>query len=173
MEQELCICQASESFGLTEIGNIIIAFLTLALAYYVFVYQKQQDAKNIRLQWFKELIMQPKLQSIYNFYDNIFGIKQYFNCSDLSEEEKIIIIDFIKREQFNLRKSFVDILQLTAPLLHQEVQSNLDRLIDGLTTTIDNDELKLNNPNTYNREIEQKIEQSYNNLFASIFKHKG
>ena len=50
---------------------------------------------------------------------------------------------------------------------------NLDNLIDSLTIAIDNDELKLNNENTFKKEIESKIQNSHTKLLALIYNFKG
>ncbi len=169
------ICCAN-NWGLSEYGdiaNIIIAGLTLFLGYYVLVYQKKQDDSNVKLQWLKELIIQPKLNEVYTFYNNIGTVKNKIDSNSLTDNQKIELIDFIKREHSILRKSFINVLQMVTPQLYLDLYNNLDNLIDGLTRVIDNDELKLNNEQTYNREIASKIEDSYNKFFASIFNHKG
>ena len=133
----LCCNEPVQSFQFSDFIDIIIAILTFVLAFYVFVYQKKQDLKNTKLEWFKELIIQPKLETIYLFYDNIGSLKSKINSSDLTDEQKIKLIEFIKLEHSTLRKSFVDLLQFTTPELFQEIRNNLDNLIDSLTIAID------------------------------------
>ena len=185
-----CNCgslQYNSGFSISDIAdicNIFITFLTFALAYYVFVYQKAKDNKDIlraaeltkktnKLQWFKELIIQPKINEVYIFYDQIRNLKNRINSNDLSDDQKIDLINFIKNEQSKLRKSFVDTLQLITPELFENISNNLDSLTDALTIAISNDELKLSNPKTYEKEIGSKIQYSYNKFFAIIFEYEG
>lgn len=167
-----------------SISDIIIASLTLILAFYVFIYQRNQDSKNkieleksqnqnIRLQWFKEIIIQPRIQNVFNFYENISGIKDKIRSNELSEVDKIEILNYIKKEQSELRKSFLELIQSIDITLYNNFMSNVDNLTDNLTVAISNDELKLNHENTYNREIASKIKNSYNQFLSSIFNYSG
>lgn len=169
---------------LGSISNIIIAFLTLILGFYVFVYQRNKDnksdeeteinrRKNIKLQWFKEIIIQPKIDLVFAFYDQINSIKGKINGNELNENEKIEIINFIKKEQSELRKSFLDLVQHINNELHSELSINVDELTDKLTDVISNDEFKLKNEFTYNREIKTKIEYSYSKFLSKIFNYCG
>lgn len=169
---------------LSNLSNIIIAFLTLILGFYVFVYQKNKDnksdeeteinrRKNIKLQWFKEIIIQPKIDLVFKFYDHINSIKNKINGNDLNDEEKIEIINFIKKEQSELRKSFLDLVQHINNELHSELSLNVDKLTDNITDVISNDEFKLKNEVTYNREIKSKIEYSYSEFLSKIFNYCG
>lgn len=157
----------------TEIVNVFIALLTLILAYYVFVHQKKQNIKAAKLQWFKELIINPKFHYVDEFFREVSNIKGYFNNSDLTENEKDKVVDHLKRAYSTFNLSFLDTLFAVAPELYKDTGGNIDDLIDGMSKTIYNDELKLNNETTYKREIENKIKSSYNNFLNSIFSYKG
>lgn len=184
----ILICPEKASWinleSLSNLSNVIIAFLTLVLAFYVFVYQRNKDnksdeeteinrRKNIKLQWFKEIIIQPKIDLVFNFYDQINSVKNKINGNELNEDEKIEIINFIKKEQSILRKSFLDLVQHINNELHTDLSQNLDELTDNLTNVISNDELKLKNEVTYNREIRSRIEYSYSEFLAKIFNYCG
>lgn len=176
------IYSSIETIG--SISNIIIASLTLILAFYVFIYQRTQDNnnkikleksqnQNIRLQWFKEIIIQPRIQYVFNFYENISGIKDKIRSNELSEKDKIEILNYIKKEQSELRQSFLELIQSIDITLYNDFMLNVDNLTDNLTITISNDELKLNHEITYNREIESKIKSSYNQFLSNIFNYSG
>jgi hypothetical protein len=167
-----------------SIASIIIASLTLVLGWYVFVYQREKDNENkietqqlhrtnIKLQWFKEIIIQPKLQLLFDFYESLQGLKSMLNKSDLNEDEKIEIINFIKLEQSKLRKGFLDLIQHVDLELHKNMAINIDSLTDHLTNCVSNDEFKLNNIKTYEREINSKILTSYNDVLSKIFNYCG
>lgn len=169
---------------ISGVTNIIIAILTLLLAFYIFIYQKRQDnrneievqrqsEKNIKLGWFKEIIIQPRIQSVFDFYENINCIREKIDSNDLNEDEKIRIINYIKEQQSILRKSFLDLIQCINANLYNEFKSNIDELTDKLTIAISNDELKLNNERTYNREIHYHIQISYNDFLSKIFNYCG
>jgi hypothetical protein len=51
--------------------------------------------------------------------------------------------------------------------------NNVDNLTDIITNAIGDDELKLCNENTYNREIGTYLEESYSFVLKKIFEYKG
>ncbi len=159
--------------NLEKISNIIIAFLTLILAFYVFVYQKRKDKSDRRVQWLKDLIIEPKLNEVAAFYDLISTLKSEIKSNDLDEDEKVRIIGKIKKGASDFRKSFLASLQYLAPVLHKNIQDDLDKLTDDLTNAISNDELKLCNAKTYEREIAEKIQNSHSFVLKQIFEYNG
>lgn len=182
-----CCCYIKEAWSISDyadLSSIIIAVVNLSLAYYIFVYQRKKDKndknetitlqeQNIRLQWFKELIVQPHLNNIYSFYTQLHSIESKFTASALTEEQKIDIINFIKEEHSKLRKSFGDLLLGVNPILANEVKINLDNLIDSITNIIFNDGLNLNHKPTFAKEIGTLITYSRNDLISKIYQYKG
>lgn len=186
MTMVLC-CHNGTAFSLSDISDlsqIIIAIANLFLAGYVIIYQIRKDRKtdnetarineqNIKLQWFKELIVQPNMDTIALFYSNLHTIKDKINSNDLKIAEKEDINNFVKAELVKLRKSFVDVLQLVDKKFADQLLKNLDELIDGITNAIFDDELKLKNPSVYEKNIGSKISYSKNNLISQLYNYKG
>jgi hypothetical protein len=167
-----------------SLANIIIALLTFILGWYVFIYQREKDnenkietqqlhRKNIKLQWFKEIIIQPKIQLMFDFFEALQALKTMLNKSDIDENEKIEIINYIKLEQSKLRKGFLDLIQNVDVELYNMLAINIDSLTDHLTNCVSNDEYKLNNIKTYEREINSQILASYNDVLSKIFNYCG
>ena len=165
----------------SDIAQIIIAIANLFLAAYVIFYQIRKDKKtdhetarlneqNIKLQWFKELIVQPNMDNIRMFYANLHTIKDKINSTDLSVEQKEDINNFVKAELAMFRKSFIDVLQLVDKKF---ADKNMDELVDDITNAIFNDELKLNKPAVYEKNIGSKISYSKNNLISQLYNYKG
>lgn len=169
---------------IADISQVVIAAANLFLASYILFYQIKKDRKtdnetaklneqNIKLQWFKELIVQPNMDVIAIFYANLHTIKDKINSNDLTIEEKEDINNFVKAELVKLRKSFVDVLQLVDKKFSDQLLSNLDELVDGITNAIFNDELKLKIPSVYEKNIGSKISYSKNNLISQLYNYKG
>lgn len=169
---------------ISDISNIVIALLTFVLAFYVFIYQKNNNTKSskaveemrkktIKIEWFKEIIVQPKINNVFTYYEKISSIKNRFTSSDINEEELVEIINYLKKEQSILRKSFLDLIQNINTSLYVTLTENLDNLTGELSTTISNNELKLNNDITYEREINVKIRDSYSQFLSSIINYCG
>jgi hypothetical protein len=168
----------------SDVSQVFIAVANLFLAGYVLIYQIRKDKKadsataklneqNIKLQWFKELIVQPNMKSIELFYSNLHTIKDKINSNDLSIEEKEDINNFVKLELSIFRKSFLDVLQLIDKHFSDQLLVNLDELIDGITNAIFDDELKLKITSVYEKNIGSKISYSKNNLIAQLYNYKG
>lgn len=180
-------CVNSSQLSLSDISDLsqaCIALIGLFFAGYVIFFEitkhkkdAQQTAllheQNIKLQWFKELIVQPNMIHIQSFYDNLLTLKDKIKSNDLTIVEKETINDFVKSELSTFRKSFVDLLFTIDSSFSDKIMENLDNLIDGITEAIFNDELKLKNENVYEKYIGSKISYSKNNLISLIFNYKG
>ena len=100
-------------------------------------------------------------------------MKEKIKTSDLNEDQKIKLINFIKAEQSNLRKEFLDLIQFISPELYDNLTSTLDKLTDSLTESISDDELKLNNAKTYDRVVTKKVQSSYSIFLSFIYNYDG
>ena len=181
------IIQPKPSFGINEIGSIansVMALLTFVLAYYIFVYQRKKDKKDeiktlliqkqtIKLQWFKNIIIEPKIENVFLFYDNIRELKNKINSNELSDDDKMDLLRYIKNEHSIFRKSFLELLRFISPNLFATLYQNISELIDELTNVISDDELKLNNSKTYEREVTTRIQMSYDGFLTQIFNYNG
>lgn len=183
-----------EPLTISDIANILIACANVLLAGYVFVYQKNKDKEdkirqkekdqadkldvlkiqeqNIRLLWFKELIVQPHLAGIIAFYKNMHSLEGKLSKTN-TDETKHEISEFIKHECSSLRRSFIDILRTVDPKLHTEIQNNIDTLLDHITNKLFDPGLNLNDRPTYEREVGTKISYSHNDLIAQLYSYKG
>lgn len=176
-----------KTFTLSDIADwaqVIIALVNLFLAGYLIVYQIGKDKKidndtaklneqSIKLQWFKELIVQPNMAGIMKFYSNLHTINSKIKSNDLTDSEKQDINEFVKAELSKLRKSFVDVLFLIDKPFAQQLMANLDELVDGITNVIFNDELKLKNPQVYEKNIGSKISASKNKVISQLYNYRG
>lgn len=180
----LCLNNLLNLTELSELSQVFIAIVNLFLAGYVVFYQIRKDKKadnetaklneqNIKLQWFKELIVQPNMEIISLFYSNLHTIKDKINSNDLLIEEKEDINNFVKGELAKLRKSFLDVLQLVDKKFSDQLLSNLDELVDDITNSIFNDELKLKIEAVYEKNVGSKISYSKNNLISQLYNYKG
>ncbi len=167
-----------------DVSQIVIAIATLFLAAYIFIYQRERDKKsdhstallneqNIRLQWFKELVIQPNVERINRFYDQLHTVKEMISSDNMQDTEKQNISAFIKKESADLRKAFIDLLLQLNPELGNKVMTNIDELIDGLIEAIFNDDLKLTRPTVFDKHVSSKIAYSKNSLIGLLFNYKG
>jgi len=168
----------------SDLSQIIIAVANLFLAGYVLLYQIRKDKRteldaahsneqNIKLQWIKELIVQPNIPFINHFYERLHSIKEKITTDNLTTEERETINNMIKQELSLFRKTFIDVLLQIDKAFAFQVLKNLDQLIDDITEAIFNDELKLSKLPVYEKHIGSKIAYSKNNLIALLYNYKG
>ncbi len=183
----LCCNSYSTNLSLadfSDIAQVVIAAINLFLAAYIIFYQVKKDRKsdndiarlneqNIKLQWFKELIVQPNIDIIDTFYENLTSIKDKISSNDLTIKERESINEFAKYELSKIRKSFVDVLLHVDKPFADKVLANLDELVDGITNSIFEEELKLKLPSVYDKSIGSKISYSKNKLLALLYNYKG
>jgi len=167
-----------------DLAQVVIAIANILLAVYIFTYQRSKDQlseknnailneQNIKLQWFKELIIQPNIAFINSFYEELHTLQQKIVSDTLTEEEILALNRFINDCASNLRKSFLDSILNIDKNLYKKAKENIDNLVTELTMSISNDEYKLTNNKTYEKVISSKIYYSKNNLLALIFNYKG
>ncbi len=165
-------------------ANVALAVLALVTCGYQIVQDRKREKEtaklhkqNIQLQWFKELIIQPNLSVIKDFYINMYSLqttmKQYPN--NLSDGQKKLLIKFVADNYATLRRSFVNILFSADATLSIEIKKNLVALVDNIITTIPKHSqiLNLNNSKIYREHIESKIISSHQNLISLLFKYEG
>jgi len=169
---------------ISEIANIIIAFFNLLFAGYIVFYQIRKDRKdkkdesiqqerNIKLQWFKELIISPNIPNIYHFYQNLEILVGAILVKDLSEQRRIEISDSIKKEASQFRKSFYDSLNVVNTTLHTNAKYNMDTLIDSIVNKIFDSNLNLNDQVLFDKEIGNLIINSKNGLIQLFYTYTG
>jgi hypothetical protein len=113
------------------------------------------------------------MRDINSFYNNLNTIRDRITTNDLTNDQKEDINNFVKQELSTLRKSFVDVLLLVDKKFSDKLLANLDELVDGITNSIFDDELKLNLESVYEKSIGQRIAYSKNNLIAQLYNYKG
>ena len=168
----------------SNVAQVVIALVNIFLAYYIIKYQRNKDTESerravelqdqsIKLQWFKELIIQPNLDTINSFFSKLHNLKVEFEHGALSDELKEQLNNKIKLEQSNLRKSFVELLSSVDKNLGTCTKSNLDNLIDHATEVLFNPEILISSPADFDKYIGSKISESRNELFLIIYNYKG
>src|SRR6478735_3495648 len=92
-----CSCQETDLLErVSQISNIIFAAATLALTFYVFVYQREKDKHNNKLQWFKDLIIDPHKEYIHKFFSEFIEDAVHLKDYQLTDTIKISVIDSLK-----------------------------------------------------------------------------
>lgn len=193
-------CQCPPDTGsflsdLADWANVFIALMAFGFSIYTFREQRRKDRENeaaqrekdreakleaerlqsvnIRLQWYKDAVIEPNLPKIRRFFEELYALQGQIKTPDLSEDLKISIIDSIKISTKNLKKSYLDSLLPISQIHYEKSRNLLDSLETILIKAIDNDELKLSNLKVYEKEINKPINETYMKLFDLIYGYRG
>lgn len=167
---------------IADIADIITGLFTAGFAFYIFRHQWRKDEadkkeaillneETIRLQWFKELIIQPHLVDIKLFYSALHSLEGKLSIDSYFRKENIC--DFIKEEGAKFRKSFIDSLLAVDHTLYNGVKEKTDELIDIITFEICNSGKEFHQKEIFEREIGSRIVQSRKDLINKIYNFKG
>lgn len=169
----------------SDVAQVFIAAVNIALAVYIFIYQRNQSSRseattaqlneqNIKLQWFKDLIVQPNLHFLYFFYSNLeTGLRQGISSDNLSEAEIMALNRFIKDEAKAFRISFTDSILQVNRELYDRIKTNVDELVSEMTKALSDDEHKLTNSKTFDKVLGDPIRYSRNSVLAILYSYKG
>lgn len=153
-------------FGAALCNLFIAAFL------YRFTRKKNNSDRNIK--WFQELVYTPNKEIISAFFKNLYEFKNLIpSNADLSEEESITLINKLKEFRQSFFYDFVDLIKFIDLPTHKNIKSSVDDLIDQISISLTNDELKWNNPKTTQKEITQKVSHYRNLIISALFNYKG
>jgi hypothetical protein len=182
-----CCCLYPEKSTLdiiSAIAPIATALASFALAWYIFVYQRRKDNKelasrnhethrNIRLQWFRETIISPNIKEIYHFFDEMHRLTENFSKKELPFDDKVNLLGVIKKKCYDFRKDFIELIEAVDTNFYQKGLDIIDHLLDTLTANVYDDKIKLYEGNAFNEYIERPINQAKNSLFKTLFSYEG
>lgn len=168
----------------SDVANVIIALLSLCFGVYIFYHQKikadseeqksdQLLQESIKLQWFKEIIIQPNLGKLYGYFSSLYLLRSKISTLGLNDESRVELIKFIKEESADFRKTFISTLHIASPALNRDAQSIIDTLSDSITNILDDEDINLMDSKTFDDEIGDLIQRARNSFVGLIFNFKG
>lgn len=137
--------------------------------------KKEDDVKerDLRISWFKSLILDYNLEHFHNFFQEIDKESQKLKPKKLPDKAKQVINEAIKDQQSFLRKNFVDMLLAVDDELYNSTLKELDKLTDHLTEVIFDSGINLTHAPKFEEEISQKISETKTNILKLFFGYKG
>lgn len=160
----------------------ILTILGLALTYYLFWRQLKENRKdgrkNIRDTWLLEVIIEPNMEQINQFYtDCISGVEedlkklsvQYSNTtakeltSNLAQRKR-----FYKDSKKDSLDHFQSLIRATEPKLANEIDGTLDSLIDDITKLLDGYEGYTETSKVVKKTLLQNKQKFIATLYGSI-----
>lgn len=182
LNYSILLCLSDIDFG--ELAQIIIAIANVLIVGYIFVYTKSKDRgdanrtltiqeQNIRILWFKDLIVSPNLVLLNGFFEEIMSATADLRMTGLTDSEKIIISSKLKKSLSSFRLSFVQLLGIADQKIESSAIDNLDNLVDELCIVIFDLGVNLSHQPTFYREISRRIADAKYNLVKIIYNFKG
>jgi hypothetical protein len=170
-----CCCQNDSDIIslIADIADIFVAVCTLGLAIYVFGYERAKHRRDARLQWFKELIIEPNKSVLYGFFSEIQKSTQGFKSYQLIDTTKLQILEDIKDKCSRFRKDFIILLRPGDEALEQDIQKNVDDMLDTITRNIFDANFNLNSDAEFNIHIDSVIAKTKLFVFSRIFTFEG
>ncbi len=164
---------------IADIAGVVEAFVALfnlGLVIYFFVNERRKSQKqednNIKLQWFKELIVLPNLEKIYGFYNKVISHANLLSNSTITEESKSSLIESIKIEQTSFRRSTIELIRIVDPEMAKRIINSLDSMTDGITEKVFDEGINLSHKPTYEKEILARIYLSREEFLKEIYNFK-
>lgn len=159
---------------LAPILSFAAALSNLLLALTAFRFSRRKNETDRNIKWFQELVYTPNKELIKSYFDALYSIKEKIpNNADLTEDESINLIDFVKEQRSLIMSGFVDVIKKIHPDTHTTISKAVDNLTDELSKSLSNDELKWNNPKTKQKEIIERVNRYRNTITVAFFSYKG
>lgn len=169
-----CCCPDADIIStISDISSIFTAIAGTALALYVFIYQRKQDERSHRLQWFKDLIIDPNKSLIYEFYAQIIEIAKRLGSPQLVDYDKSVILQEFRNECASFRRNFIKLIQSVDSSMEKDLLDDIDRLSDFMTQVAFDPLVNLSDEGIYENTVSLSISRSKNYLLARIFRYDG
>lgn len=170
--------------AISHLTLAIVSIVNFIFIYCIFRKQKKKDLEdfnkseklrreNLKLTWFRELIILPQWDNVNNYYENVLIIASKLKVQNLLYGEKMKILNELKDETSELRKSFVDILMVVDLRLHSLVLASLDKMQDGITEVAYDEGINLNHEPKFKSKVENLITYSKNDIISLVFSFDG
>ncbi len=156
-------------------SEVVISIAGFVLAISVLSYQVRNDKRNIRLQWFKELLITPNLNRIRGFYKTLDLIHSDIFSNPVDDDGVIAKTALVRSRYDRLNKTFVTLLYVVDPELGKTIKENLDVVTNIMYSAIAQCEhSKANNiAKSHSAMVENSIVDSQRDLIFSIYNHKA
>lgn len=158
LDKSFLILEPKESFFTLSVSlGDILTIIGMFVSFYVFrkqlKYSREANKQNLRSTWFLEVIVQPNIEMITKFYDNIIhqcdkATSELSNKYKNNEPAKTLNKELAKKQRElkdEIKTSldhFQSMLKASEPFVADKIDEVLDKLVDVVTTHIDNYEKK-------------------------------
>lgn len=159
------------------IATIVIAIANIFLIWYLSRQDRKSDSINIekqrKLDLFKSLILEHKMDKLYKFYEKLDEISAQLTINNLTDNDKQTINVQVQNEAMNFRRRFIDVFLAIDHTLYIEILKMTDELTDCLTETIFDQGINLSHIPKFQELISKKIMNSETMIVKLLYDYKG
>ncbi len=157
-----------------DLAQVIIAIANIMLAIFLFLRQVIKDGDDIKLNWFKELVIQPNIDEIKNYFIALHKIQDTIVPSPIDDAERQEIENTLWSERDKINRSFITVLNGIDPKFADNCRDEITKVTkEIIKVLINRNELKINEIKNYENYIGEKIKDLHSYIIASIYKYKG
>lgn len=162
---------------IVEVATVVTAFISVCLAYRVYVWTKQdtehQTEQQRKLEMLKTLVLDYRMNLFYQFVDQIStNAEKLTRCSNKSERKTIneeLLTDF-----YSIRLRFLETLKIVdSDLLYTPCLRILDKLSDSLSEIIADEEVDFSQEPVFREKIKMPIHNANVEILRILFSYTG
>ena len=174
---QICDCQiVSDPSGwvdkVSAIATAVIAIFDILLTVFIFRLtrkdNKDVEEKHRRFELMHSLILEHNIDYLYGFYDKVSDVCSKLLTSD-EQSVKEEVNNAVKGEAKKFRLRFLTLFTVIDPVLYKALLEITDKLVDGITNSIDNPGIKLTYEPKYDEEISQKISKNRTDILTKLY----
>lgn len=175
-----CIQQGDDSVSWPDWINVFIAIINLALVIYIFWHQRKKDADERKFQieskskeykhnWFKEIIILPKIEILNNHFIEIEKITSRVKANGLTARQRTNIDKSLKAEFRNFSKVFVELIYAVDNGFATQLQDISDKILENIQKQVHTPTKSLSDEGNYNELILEEIRTYRNKIISKIY----
>ncbi|MDO9185860.1 MAG: hypothetical protein Q7W13_07595 [Bacteroidia bacterium] len=175
-----CIFSDDGSISFADVANIIIAFINLCLVVYIFshqrkkeknerIFQQQTKSKEFRHNWFKELIILPKIIELNSHFSKVEQIAEKLKQTGLTIAQRKKIDTELKAEFRRFSKEFVELLYAVNLTFADKIQKYSDDCLDSIQLQIHTPTKSLSVEKNFQSLLLENIRTYRNSIISNIY----
>ena len=157
--------------------TFFLAIINLIYAIRIFNYKDKKDDENkerdLRVNWFKSLILDYHLESFYEFFQDTEKELVKLKKSKVTNKDRQQINETIIDKLSLMRKNFIEMLGAVDEKLYSDTLNQLDKMVDCFTETIFDTKINLSDPTVFDEKITNEITKTKTKILKTFFDYKG
>jgi hypothetical protein len=160
-----------------KIATVIIALVNVGLVIYIFFKNSKRDVshkeKSRKLNLLKTLVLDYSMNYFYDFFRNLDEEVKKLQNKNLGNAGKQAVNENLLSYGKTLEQKFTDLFLGIDQELHKNIKQKIDKLLDGFTENIFNENINIYTDDNFNDLIINKIILSKTQIIKILFNYSG